>query len=163
MSARYTPAPTWRPSHGFGTTIRPTPYGRQGAESWSPSGSMSGQTSPTSQLPIPRRWPPPRSSLADLDGTPELRAAGTEARVANSKGTLTDLVIVLSGPSTVAGAVRIFHLWLSRDKRRSITLTRKLEGQPAMEIRIEGEAISEQAVRRAIEQISQAAESVGGG
>src|SRR5262249_24086188 len=101
--------------------------------------------------------------LADLDSTPELRATGTEARVANSKGTLTDLVIVLSGPSTIAGVVRILRLWLSRDRRRSITLTRKLEGQPAMEIRIEGEAISEQAVRHAIEQISQAAKSVGGG
>ena len=91
-----------------------------------------------------------RRLVKDLrEGRVEVLAGG--ASQPGHKGTMTSLVITLATPSMTAAAVRAFHLWLRRDRYRSLVLTRTGDdGQT--EVRIEGQNISEQAVRDAVRQ-----------
>ncbi|PTA42833.1 hypothetical protein C8054_28605 [Micromonospora sp. RP3T] len=74
--------------------------------------------------------------------TDEIRTPSTEL----TKGWLSELAADAGTPAAVAGLVRVIHLWLKRDRRRSLTLTRP----DGTQVRIEGEAISEATVRDAV-------------
>lgn len=65
------------------------------------------------------------------------------------------MVLMLGGPTAVLGsAVRVFHLWLKRDRRRSLTLIAdRGDGNPIV-IEIQGEAISEQTVNDAVQKLA---------
>ncbi|WP_139218040.1 effector-associated constant component EACC1 [Micromonospora phaseoli] len=93
---------------------------------------------------------------ADLRNARALRAAAEEVptETPGTKGQWSDLVMTLTGPAVLAAAVRVFHLWLSRDKRRSITLTKVVtdgDGEQRITATIEGENISGETVRQALE------------
>ncbi|WP_436535174.1 effector-associated constant component EACC1 [Actinoplanes sp. HUAS TT8] len=71
-----------------------------------------------------------------------------------TKGELTDLVISLGGSTAVVGAaVRVFHLWLSRDRRRSLTLTTDRGDGRRTVVEISGDAVSDETVREAMRQL----------
>lgn len=76
-----------------------------------------------------------------------------QASMPGHKGAVTDLVIALGGPSVIAGAVRVFHLWLRRDKLRSLTLVRKRDGEPDLVVALHGENISEEVIKDALNQV----------
>ncbi|MDG9673929.1 hypothetical protein [Micromonospora sp. DH14] len=93
---------------------------------------------------------------ADLRSAAVLRAAAQEvpAGTPGTKGQWGDLVVTLTGPAVLAAAVRVFHLWLSRDKRRSITVTTVVaggDGEQRSTTTIEGENVSDETVRQALE------------
>lgn len=94
-----------------------------------------------------------RELVTDLrsEGLPPVEAGQHQP---GSKGQIAELMITLGGPTTaVAAAVRIFHLWLKRDRRRSLTLTiDRGSGRPSV-IRIEGEAVSERLVSDAVQKL----------
>jgi hypothetical protein len=98
---------------------------------------------------------------ADLRGAGALRAAFQQRPrdAPGTKGQFTDLVMTLTGPAVAAAAVHVLHRWLSRDKRRTVTLTMIVTddlGERRTVTTIEGDGVSVQAVRRAIERLGQA-------
>lgn len=100
----------------------------------------------------------------DLRAEAELRRATRQVardvavEPPGTKGHWDDLVINLAGPTVVAAAVRALHLWLRRDRRRSVALTRRTTGDrhdgQQVTITIEGENLSEETVRRAIDALA---------
>jgi hypothetical protein len=69
-----------------------------------------------------------------------------------TKGYISDILIATGTPAGIAGLARIFHLWLSRDKRRSLSLTRR-SGNSEIVIKIEGENVSVETVNQAVRAI----------
>jgi hypothetical protein len=97
--------------------------------------------------------------LATMELIGDLREAGLPAAEdgpasPGSKGTLSDLAVTIGGSTAAAGAlVRIVNLWLHRDRRRSLTITRDTgDGNPEI-IEIKGEAISDRTVHEAVQKL----------
>ncbi|WP_431936092.1 effector-associated constant component EACC1 [Micromonospora sp. RP3T] len=88
--------------------------------------------------------------LREVDG---LRATEESTPVVGHKGQWTELVIALGGPSVVAGAVTAMRLWLSRDRRRSLTLTAWRADEHPLRIEISGDNIAESTVREAVQRL----------
>lgn len=98
------------------------------------------------------------ADLRDVDDvrvTEEDRTASTghKGQSTGHKGQWQDLVLALGGPSVVAGVVSVFRLWLSRDRRRSLTLVATRPGEEPLRIEISGEHIAEETVRDAVLQL----------
>lgn len=94
--------------------------------------------------------------MAESELRADLHEAGAEVReepahAAQTKGWQTDLVLSLGGPAAIAGAVKVFQVWLSRDRRRSLTVVRHERGSGTTEVTIRGDAISDETVRVALE------------
>lgn len=87
--------------------------------------------------------------IADLRDVIGLRVTEEDAPGTGHKGGLTDLVIALGGPSVVAGVVTVVRLWLSRDRRRSLTLRAARPGEEPLWIEITGDNIAERTVHEA--------------
>ncbi|MCX5117240.1 hypothetical protein OG992_08600 [Micromonospora sp. NBC_00362] len=88
--------------------------------------------------------------LREVDG---LRATEEGIPVVGRKGQWTELVIALGGPSVVAGAVTAMRLWLSRDRRRSLTLTASRAGEDPLRIEISGDNVAERTVHEAVQRL----------
>jgi hypothetical protein len=91
--------------------------------------------------------------LADLRATPGLRAQErdlTAETATRAKGWETELIVGLTGTGTVTGLVQALKIWLSRDRRRSITVTVRSDGQEAS-YEIAGENISTGALQAALD------------
>ncbi|PTA47509.1 hypothetical protein [Micromonospora sp. RP3T] len=88
--------------------------------------------------------------LREVDG---LRATEEGTPVIGHKGQWTELVIALGGPSVVAGAVTAMRLWLSRDRRRSLTLTAWRADEHPLRIEISGDNIAERTVHEAVQRL----------
>ncbi|MEV6013322.1 hypothetical protein AB0M29_42035 [Streptomyces sp. NPDC051976] len=74
--------------------------------------------------------------------------------LSGSKGMLPGILVELGGSSVAMGAVvRVFRLWLQRDRRRSIRLRRTLPDGSVFEQEVSGVAISDQTLRAALEQL----------
>jgi hypothetical protein len=65
-----------------------------------------------------------------------------------TKGPGSELLVSLADPAAVAGFARLVTLWLSRDERRSLTLT-----VPTGTLRLTGGKLSPDDVRRAVERL----------
>lgn len=91
--------------------------------------------------------------IADLRGVAGLRVTEEDAPGTGHKGGLTDLVIALGGPSVVAGVVTVVRLWLSRDRRRSLTIRAARSGEDLVWIEIAGDNIAERTVHEAIQRL----------
>lgn len=95
----------------------------------------------------------------DLRDTAELAGGIRERPVAETggKGLWSEVVLSLTGPAATAAAVRLVHLWLSRDQRRSITMTAETRTDGVVRatrtITVQGENLSEETVRQAIAQL----------
>lgn len=91
--------------------------------------------------------------LADLRGTHGLRA---EERVVapaadpKRKGWETELIVGLTGTGTVTGLVQALKLWLGRDRRRSVMVTVRSDGQESS-YEIAGEMISTDTLQVALD------------
>jgi len=96
---------------------------------------------------------------ADLHDVADLRIIREDTPAPGKKGQWSDVILALGGPSAVAGVVRIFHLWLDRDRRRSLTLIKDLGGEKPLTIKITGDSVSEATVRDAVQQLIRAAEA----
>jgi hypothetical protein len=95
------------------------------------------------------------ADLRELDG---LGVTWDSIPAPGTKGQWSDLVVALGGPSAIGGAVRVFHLWLNRDRRRSLALTRDNGDGKLLTIELSGETISDQTVRDAIQRMVDTAE-----
>jgi hypothetical protein len=65
------------------------------------------------------------------------------------KGLGTEIVLILSTPGALAAAVRIFQLWLRRDRDRYIRISRTVVDQ-TREIVIDAKDVSERAIENAL-------------
>lgn len=95
--------------------------------------------------------------LAESELRADLHDAGADVRempvtVANTKGWQTDLVLSLSGPAAIAGAVQVFRVWMSRDRRRTLTVLRRERQDGSTEVTIRGDAVSDETLRVVLEQ-----------
>lgn len=61
------------------------------------------------------------------------------------KGLATDIMLILGTPGALAAAVRIFQLWLQRDRSRYIRITKRVFNQ-TREIVIDAKDASERAI-----------------
>ena len=87
--------------------------------------------------------------MADLRGESELRPAEREVGEHGSKGAVVELVVSLGTPGSIVGLARILQLWLSRDRRRSLTVSvRKSSGET--QVTIDGRDISNDVVTNAL-------------
>ena len=94
-----------------------------------------------------------RADLAELPGL--VVASESGAAKANTKGWQQDLLLDMSGAAAVLTSLApVLRVWLGRDRRRSLHLTRAAKGKPTVEIDIDGTAISDETIRAAIEQLS---------
>jgi hypothetical protein len=84
----------------------------------------------------------------------DLRSAVREEEVADggSKGAPVELVVSLGASGTVAGLVRIVKLWLTRDRRRTMTVSVRDMTKETV-ISIEGDQISVDALNQALNSI----------
>lgn len=91
--------------------------------------------------------------LADLRATPGLRAQEHDVAdegAVKGKGWETELIVGLTGTGTVTGLVQALKLWLARDRRRSVTVTVRSDGQEAS-YEIAGENISTGTLQAALD------------
>ncbi|MBL7258430.1 effector-associated constant component EACC1 [Paractinoplanes lichenicola] len=100
---------------------------------------------------------PLQLATAELIG--DLREAGlptteTAPAATGTKGALSDLAVTIGGSTAAAGAlVRIVNLWLHRDRRRTLTITRdSANGTPEV-IEIQGDAISDRTLHEAVQKL----------
>ncbi len=98
------------------------------------------------------------SRVAARELIDDLRAEGVPYRledeqVAGAKGQLADLVVLLGGPASIGAVVRIFRLWLERDRRRWLALTIDAGDGAPRTIKIEGDAISERTLHDAVQRL----------
>ncbi|WP_329078621.1 hypothetical protein OG211_12780 [Streptomyces niveus] len=63
------------------------------------------------------------------DGSGSLARMPSTEMVPGTKGALSDTVLVLTGPSVVAGVVAAFTAWLGRDRGRKVHLKWTVEGR----------------------------------
>lgn len=77
-----------------------------------------------------------------------------------TKGALADVVLLLTAPSVVAGAVRAFTSWLGRDRARSVRLTWNADGRQG-QLTVTGESLDPATLRAAVEHGLQAATQLG--
>ena len=99
--------------------------------------------------------------IADLRGVDGLRVTEEDAPSTGHKGGLTDLVIALGGPSLVAGVVTTLRLWLSRDRRRTLTIRAARPGEEPVWIEIAGDNLAERTVHEAVQRLLGAADPAG--
>jgi hypothetical protein len=95
--------------------------------------------------------------MAEGELRADLHEAGADVReipvtMANTKGWQTDLVLSLSGPAAIAGAVQVFRVWMSRDRRRTLTVSRHERQDGSTEVTIRGDAVSDETLRVVLEQ-----------
>jgi hypothetical protein len=77
--------------------------------------------------------------------------------IANTKGAAQDLIVSMGGTGISAGTVlQAFKMWLGRDRRRSLTLRRMLADGSVVETTVEGDDVSDETIRRAIESLDEA-------
>ena len=72
----------------------------------------------------------------------------TLAPAAGTKGGWEQIFITVSSSAAV---VRLFRLWLQRDRRRSITVEIESEQDEAVTLTVNGEAVSLDALQRAVD------------
>ncbi|ONK10587.1 hypothetical protein [Streptomyces sp. MP131-18] len=70
--------------------------------------------------------------------------------VPGAKGALADVVLHLTGPGIVAGAVAALAAWLKRDRGRSVRLTWTVDGRRG-ELTVTGATIDNETLRSALE------------
>lgn len=68
----------------------------------------------------------------------------------HGKGLATDIMLILGTPGALAAAVRIFQLWLQRDRDRYIRITRRVVDH-TREIVIDAKDVSERAIETALQ------------
>jgi hypothetical protein len=78
---------------------------------------------------------------ADLQRAPQLRTRERHTGETGTKGAVVDLVVTLAGSSSLAAVAKIVQLWLSRDRRRSLTVSFQKNGKETRII-VEGDPIS---------------------
>jgi hypothetical protein len=88
--------------------------------------------------------------MADLRGTPKLRAREHAETENGLKGAPVELLVTLGASGTVAGLTRIVRLWLSRDKRRSLTVRLQNSAKETV-VSVEGDQISVDALTKALD------------
>lgn len=91
--------------------------------------------------------------LADLRDVPTLTATQHGHPAPGQKGVASDLVIALGTSGAVGGLVRVVHLWLQRDQRRSLKITRNVDGGQHI-VKIEGDNISTEIISQALRSIA---------
>lgn len=104
--------------------------------------------------------------LEDLGTAPSLRPrerdlpAGAPSCDGGFKGLLTELVVSLSAPGSIAALVKIVQIWLARDRRRSLKVTVHTTGTRATGTQttyeISGDGVSVETLRHALEAAAQA-------
>ena len=67
----------------------------------------------------------------------------------HGKGLATDIMLILGTPGALAAAVRIFLLWLQRDRDRYIRITKRAFDE-TREIVIDAKGVSERAIETAL-------------
>jgi membrane-associated two-gene conflict system component 1 (EACC1) len=89
-----------------------------------------------------------RSDLADER---YLRLDTDNAPAVGSKGVAHDLLLGLGSPAAVAGAVRIFRLWLQRDRRRAAKIEIDNGRGDTVTVTVSTEAGSVELLQKALE------------
>jgi hypothetical protein len=91
-----------------------------------------------------------RELLDDLNDTPNVstKTGGGQSQD-GTKGTL-DTLLVTATPLAIPAIVRLFRLWLTRDKDRSVNITITKSNQPSTTVNITGDNISSQALEQVI-------------
>jgi hypothetical protein len=84
----------------------------------------------------------------ETPGVAVVDAPGDAAAAA--KGSWEPLVISIASPTSIA-LVRMFRLWLQRDRRRSVKVKIHSGEQPPVEVEADGENVSLQALQSAVE------------
>jgi hypothetical protein len=70
------------------------------------------------------------------------------------KGITTEIIFDPLAAAGVMSAVRVFSLWLKRDRRRTLTLTRTSGGENTETIELSGDAISLAVIESAVAKLS---------
>lgn len=68
-----------------------------------------------------------------------------------AKGALQDLTFAISAPGAIAGLVRVFRLWLARDRRRSIDVTIARPGAESTKLHVSGDSVSLEALQQVVD------------
>jgi hypothetical protein len=92
--------------------------------------------------------------LVDLSSGAGLTFSDGGTPEPGTKGWVHDLMFAAGSTGAIGSVVRIFHLWLKRDRRRSLTLSKYVDGGHVLNIEITGDPISEETVRAAIERLT---------
>jgi hypothetical protein len=87
--------------------------------------------------------------ISDLTAVPALKAGERRTAEAETKGFSVDLVVSLGAPGAIVGLAQIIKAWLSRDRRRSLTVSIRGDGGEKI-ITIGGEQVSTAALSDAL-------------
>jgi hypothetical protein len=92
--------------------------------------------------------------LALLHNDPDVIVARAPAvgRHPRRKGLATEIALILGTPGAFAALVRIFRLWLQRDKDRYIRITKRAL-EDTLEVVIDAKDISERAIEAALRRV----------
>ena len=92
--------------------------------------------------------------LTDLRSQPNLRTRQQDrAAESGTKGAATEIIVSLATSGSLASLARILQVWLSRDRRRSLTVAVR-ETPDGKVISVEGEEITADALAAAIKSVS---------
>jgi Effector Associated Constant Component 1 len=78
---------------------------------------------------------------ADLGSAQELRVRERHAADPGTKGAAVDIVVALGTSGSIGAFVKIIQLWLSRDRRRSLTVS-VVRGAEETVIKVDGDPVS---------------------
>jgi hypothetical protein len=92
--------------------------------------------------------------LTDLRGEPNLRTRQQDrAAESGAKGAATEIIVSLATSGSLASLARILQVWLSRDRRRSLTVALR-ETPDGKVISVEGEKITADVLAAAIKSVA---------
>ena len=92
--------------------------------------------------------------LTDLTSEPGLRARQQDGSAdAGAKGAATEIIVSLATSGSLASLARILQVWLSRDRRRSLTVAIR-QTPDGKVISVEGEKISSDVLATAIKSVA---------
>lgn len=91
---------------------------------------------------------------ADLGRLPQLNTRECDTSEHGTKGAVAELVVTIASSSSLAALAKIIRLWLSRDRRRSLTVSFQKDGKETV-VKVDGDPISTENLNRALSAAAQ--------
>lgn len=90
-----------------------------------------------------------RELLNDLNDTPDVHVESKGEEATGIKG-VVDTLLMTTTPLAIPAVVRLFRLWLARDKARSINVTITSPGKQPTTVEVTGDNVSLQVLQQAV-------------